>query len=99
MKNTIILLLVPPKFVISIVFNFAWDLNQVGAGEMKSARRTAGKKREQLSLDSHRPVAFSSFGLLLQAAAVRKEGLSPIGLNEIPWLCFCRDSAVADLTK
>ena len=65
MKNTIILFLVPPKFFISIVFNFSWDLNQVGAGEMKSALQTAEGGAGQQSVNSYRPVAFNSFGLRL----------------------------------
>ena len=69
MKNTIILFLVPPKFFISIVFNFSWDLNQDsgrgGRDEKRAANSGVGGGREQQGLNSYRPVAFNSFGLLL----------------------------------
>ena len=71
MKNTIILFLVPPRFFITIVFNFSWDLNQDSGRGGRDEKRAAnsgvggGGGREQQGLNSYRPVAFNSFGLLL----------------------------------
>ena len=41
MKNTIILFLVPPKFFVSIVFNFSWDLNQESGRSGRDEKRAA----------------------------------------------------------
>ena len=55
----------PSKMFCKHCFQFLLGLNQVGAGEMKSALQTAGGWGKQQSLNSYRPVAFNSFGLLL----------------------------------
>ena len=41
MKNTIILFLVPPKFFITIVFNFSWDLSQESGRGGRDEKRAA----------------------------------------------------------
>ena len=87
MKNTIILFLVPPKFFISIVFNFSWDLNQVGAGEMKSALQTGGGGGNKVLT----PIVLWLSIPLVYVFRPLQFGRS--------WLCFCRDTAVADLTE
>ena len=93
MKNTIILFLVPPKFFVSIVFNFSWDLNQEsgrsGRDEKRAANSGGGGGGESNK-------ALTPIVLWLSIPLVYFFRPLQFGRS---WLCFCRDTAVADLTE
>ena len=94
MKNTIILFLVPPRFFITIVFNFSWDLNQDsgrgGRDEKRAANSGVGAGGGGSNKALTPIVPWLSIPLVYF--------FRPLQFGR-SWLCFCRDIAVADLTE
>ena len=94
MKNTIILFLVPPKFFITIVFNFSWDLSQESGRGGRDEKRAANSGGWGEGGESNKALT----PIVLWLSIPLGYFFRPLQFGR-SWLRFCRDIAVADLIE